>query len=416
MTNGASAVEAVGTSSMMKYLSTNGRWSGSAVTLFHFLGCGISLIGVMFLLVHPPGPVHAQEDDFRHAVELTRTGRLHDAELAWHQLARTYPENASVHSGLGVALAQQGQFEEAAIEYRRALTLNPRQPDVSFNLGLAEFKQGHFVAAIEPLIAAAKEKPQDNRSGLLLGMSYFGMRQYARVVPYLQAATKSEPSNLELHNVLAQSCLWSAQYACAMTEYRTILTADPDSVQAHMLLGQALDSMDRHAEAVAELEAAARIAPNEPNVHFELGYLYYTQHDYERAAAQFALELKNNSANAQAYTYLGDIKLRNNDDPTAESLLAKATHLQNDIRLAYFDLGCVYANQKRNQEALAAFLRAEQLDPMEPDAHYRLARIYTVLGEKQKADREFAKTKYLHSRTAESLIQKVSGNTGAPPQ
>ncbi len=75
-----------------------------------------------------------------------------------------------------------------------------------------------------------------------------------------------------------------------------------------------------------------------------------------------------------------------------------------------------YLNQKRNQEALAAFLRAEQLDPMEPDAHYRLARIYTVLGEKQKADLEFAKTKDLHSRTAESLIQKVSGNSGAPPQ
>ncbi len=45
------------------------------------------------------------------------------------------------------------------------------------------------------------------------------------------------------------------------------------------------------------------MAPNEPNVHFELGYLYCTQHDYERAAAQFELELKNNSANAQAYTF-----------------------------------------------------------------------------------------------------------------
>ncbi len=160
------------------------------------------------------GPVHAQEDDSRHAVELTRTGRLHDGELAWRQFARTYPENASVHSGLGVALAQQGQFEEAAIEYRRSLTLNPRQPDVSFNLGLAEFKQGHFAAAIESLIAAAKEKPQDNGSGLLLGMSSFGMRQYARAVPYLQAATKSEPSNLELHNVLLKVAYGAPSILC----------------------------------------------------------------------------------------------------------------------------------------------------------------------------------------------------------
>ncbi len=67
--------------------------------------------------------------------------------------------------------------------------------------------------------------------------------------------------------------------------------------------------------------------PNEPNVHFELGYLYFTQHDYEHAAPQFELELKNNPENAQALTYLGDIKVRNNDDKAAETLLTKSDSL-----------------------------------------------------------------------------------------
>ena len=114
---------------------------------------------------------------------------------------------------------------------------------------------------------------------------------------------------------------------------------------------------------------------------------------------------------ALAYTYLGDIALHNNDDATAESLLLKATRLQEDVRLAYFDLGCVYADQKHNQEALPAFLRAEHLDPSEPDAHYRLARLYLALGQKQKANEEFARTKSLHAKTEESLIQKVSGGS-----
>jgi Tfp pilus assembly protein PilF len=83
------------------------------------------------------------------------------------------------------------------------------------------------------------------------------------------------------------------------------------------------------------------------------------------------------------------------------------------VRLAYFDLGCVYVDQKRNQDALAAFLRAEHLDPSEPDAHYRLARLYLSLGQKQKANEEFAKTRALHAKTEESLIQKVSGGDKA---
>jgi tetratricopeptide (TPR) repeat protein len=151
-------------------------------------------------------------------------------------------------------------------------------------------------------------------------------------------------------------------------------------------------------------------------LHFELGYLYYTQHDYQRAAREFDLEIKINPQYALAYTYLGDIALHNNDDTTAESLLLKAIRLQDDVRLAYFDLGCVYADQKRDQEALPAFLRAEQLDPSEPDAHYRLARLYLALGQKQKAEEEFAKTKSLHAKTEESLIQKVSGGSNAPPK
>jgi predicted Zn-dependent protease len=182
-----------------------------------------------------------------------------------------------------------------------------------------------------------------------------------------------------------------------------------------MMLAEALDAMNRKADAINELENAERSSPDEPMLHFELGYLHYTQHDYEKAAPEFELEIKNNPKYALAYTYLGDIALHNNDDATAESFLLKATHLQEHVRLAYFDLGCVYVNQKRNQDALAAFLRAERLDPSEPDAHYRLARLYLALGQKQKSDEEFAATKALHAKVEESLIQKVSGGSQAGP-
>jgi tetratricopeptide (TPR) repeat protein len=121
------------------------------------------------------------------------------------------------------------------------------------------------------------------------------------------------------------------------------------------------------------------------------------------------MEVKNNPGYAQAYLYLGDIALRRNDNEKAEPLITKAMQLQKDLRLAYFDLGHIYAAQSRNQEAIAAFQHAVKLDPTQPDAHYRLARLYMLVGQKQKAAEEFAKTKELHSKTDDSLIQKVSG-------
>jgi tetratricopeptide (TPR) repeat protein len=240
-------------------------------------------------------------------------------------------------------------------------------------------------------------------------MSFFGLHQYGNAVPYLQKASNADPANLEILGVLAKPYLWSKNYQCALAEFKLILNVNPDAVQAHMMLAEALDAMNRKGDAINELENAEHSSPDEPTLHFELGYLYYTQHNYEKAAPEFELEIKNNPKYALAYTYLGDIALRNNDGAVAASYLSKAISLQDDLRLAYFDLGCVYADQKRNQEALAAFLRAERLDPSEPDAHYRLARVYLVLDEKQKANEEFAKTKALHAKAEESLIQKVSG-------
>jgi Tfp pilus assembly protein PilF len=70
----------------------------------------------------------------------------------------------------------------------------------------------------------------------------------------------------------------------------------------------------------------------------------------------------------------------------------------------------VYADQNRDQEAVTALEHAVRLDATQPDAHYRLARLYSKLGQKEKAAREFAKTKELHSKTEDSLIEKVSGD------
>jgi hypothetical protein len=47
------------------------------------------------------------------------------------------------------------------------------------------------------------------------------------------------------------------------------------------------------------------------------------------------------------------------------------------------------------------------------DAYYRLGRIYLAAGQKEKAEQEFAMTKKLHSKAADSLIQKVSGDSPA---
>jgi tetratricopeptide (TPR) repeat protein len=354
-------------------------------------------------------PVSARAQTPSEAQALEQQGKLPEAEKSWRQITQANPQDAAAFASLGLVLSKQGKYQQAVSAYRKAMALNPKLPGIQLNWGLAEFKQEHFEAAVAPLSAALAADPQNVQLLTLLGLSCYGAKRFAEAAKYLELPAKSDPKNIELHRVLAQSCLSAKQYSCALAEFRQILEHDPDSSAAHMLSGEALDGLGRTAEAIPEFEAAAQAAPREPNVNFGLGYLYWKQHKYDEAKAAFETELSIDSAHAQALAYLGDIELKRNEPEKALPLLTKATQLRDDIRIAYVDIGAILFDQKKYPEALAALQCAEKLDPAQPDAHYRLARLYRAMGNSAAAEREFAKVSELQEK-AEDMAPKLSGS------
>jgi tetratricopeptide (TPR) repeat protein len=344
------------------------------------------------------------------AFALEDEGKLAEAEKNWRLVVQQNPRDAAAHASLGLVLSKQGKYAEAVAAYRKALSLNPKLPGVQLNLGLAEFKQGHFQEAIAPLRAALDADPQNNQARTLLGLSCYGARRFAEAARYLEVVTKSDPTNTELHRVLAQSCLSAKNYSCSLEQFRLILQQDPNSAAAHMLTGEALDGLGRTVEAIAEFQAAAKISATEPNVNFGLGYLYWKQHKYDEAKSALEAELSVDPDHAQAWAYLGDIALKRNDLANALPLLTKAIQLNNDLRVAHLDMGAILTEQKRYQEALAALLRAEKLDPSQPDAHYRLARLYRDMGNNAASQKEFAKVRELHQTENEAVDSKISSD------
>ena len=112
--------------------------------------------------------------------------------------------------------------------------------------------------------------------------------------------------------------------------------------------------------------------------------------------------------NAQALAYLGDIEWKANNADKAASLLNQALKINKDVRIAYVDLGAIYAQQEKYEEAQAALRHAIALDPAQADAHYQLARIYRTRGNNAAAEKELATVRELHKKADESLVDKVS--------
>ncbi len=341
------------------------------------------------------------------ARDLEARGDWAGAESAWRALLRSSPNDFRLWTDLGISLARQNRYADAVSAYRKALDLNPGAGPARLDLGLAYFKQGDFPNAARALRAAAAALPGNAQAEQLLALSLYGARNYAEAVPHLEKVAALDPSNSELLAALARSYLYNRQYDKAKAEFQTMLARDPDSPGVHMLLAQADDAVNRTSDAIAELRAALARG-FVPNAHFGIGYIYWRDHRYAEAAAEFRQELESAPGNAQALAYLGDIELKD-QNPEARPHLLRAASLDDSIRIAQLDLGILDTGAGRLDDATRYLKRAIALDPTAADAHYRLARIYQQTGKPAAARAELAAVTRLHQQRHEDLIEKISG-------
>jgi len=360
----------------------------------------------------------AQTNPGQVAFSLEREGKLVEAEAAWSALAKQFPNNPEPLAHIGLIEARQQHYDEAIRYYRRAMALDPRMPGLQLNLGLAFFKTGDYKQAIAELDPLLKAKPEDPQLTILTGMSHYGLEQFTEASPLLERASQQDPQNLTLLLTLAHSCLFSHQYPCVVDAYHRLIALNAESAEADMLVGEALDEMKDHEGAIREFRAATAADPKEPNVHFGLGYLLWTRGQYQDAAAEFQKEITNNPHHVQAMLYLADTQILMNQSDAARPLLEQVGRNDPNIAMQHIDLGIVYADAGRKEDARTQFETAIKLAPNNVNAHYRLARLYRSMGMTAEANVEFDKAKGLNKAEDEHLLKIMStvpGNQRSRP-
>jgi len=358
-----------------------------------------------------PGQDVASADNQRQtAISLEQEGKNADAEVVWRAFLKVQPTNAEALAHLGLLEARKEHYTEAVAFYRKALALNPTMPSLRLNLGLALFKAGELKQAIQTFDLLLKSQPQNPAEALrlktLIGMAHYGLGDYAAAIPYLKQATAGDPQNLPFRLDLAHSCLRTKQYPCVLDVYHEILMLNAESAEADMLAGEALDEMNDHAGAMQQFRAAVKANPQEPNVHFGLGYLLWTQGQFDEAAQEFQAELTNVPNHAQALAYLADTNIKMNHPDVALALIQKTIRINPRIEMAHLDLGILYVNEGRRDDALQELKVAAKLSPDDVNVHWRLGRLYKAMGRNDDANAEFQKTSSL-TKANDSVSSKI---------
>ena len=208
--------------------------------------------------------------------------------------------------------------------------------------------------------------------------------------------------------VSAEAAYWRARCyeRLATTTYLRLYQADPDSYRLHQLMGDLEAAKGDDAKAIEEYRAAIALKPSSPNLHYSLGHLLWKDLKVPEARVELEAELAMNPRHAGALNDFGNTYLLEHQPNMALPYLARALAADPGNLDIHRDLGTAYSELHDYRKAEQHLEIAISTDH-DGSVHYKLARVYQALGEKEKASREFALSTALNRESHDKLEKQT---------
>ena len=312
------------------------------------------------------------------------------------------------HQNLARVLRTAGQTDEAIDALRAALDVSPT-PGVAYELVEVLVAAGRPAEAVGAMERVVEHEPAAE-SHALLGELLLAAGRLPDAYRSLMRAVQLRPDWPAVHAVLASVQDRQGDLAQAEASYRRALALDEGSPDVCNNLGSVLLRMGRPAEAAELLRRAVALRPEFPQAQNNLGRALNAVGKPDEAAARFRAAVAQAPDFPEAWDGLGRVllgqrrwadaaaALRRSTDlrPTAAGLvdLSVATGATDDTDAAldalrraaalaptsaevFRQLGATLRWSGQVPEAIAAYLRAIELDPADAAAASGLA--YTLL-------------------------------------
>ena len=379
------------------------------------------------LLPHVPNNFEVEE-----LMGLVYASMSQDAKAIVHLDAavRLKPDSAAARTNLAASLSRLGNSQLAGEQFRKALALTPHDYSANHNLGEFYIQSGKISEARPLLERAQRIDPSSYDNGYDLAMADLLTGQLTEARQLVQSLVQKKNTG-ELHNLLGQIEEKDGKFVAAANEFETAAHMDPSednlfdwgselllhrtyepaievfraasqrypaSPRLMIGLGMALYARGLYEDAVKALLTAADLNPSDPRCYLFLSRAYDSspsQADEVTRRFQRYAELEPTNALAQYYYAMSLWKGKRAGDSSldlkeVESLLKKSIALNGSISEAHLQLGNLYADQHQFEMSIPEYLRALELNPNLPDAHYRLGTDYVHMGQKDRAQAEFA--------------------------
>jgi tetratricopeptide (TPR) repeat protein len=260
--------------------------------------------------------------------------------------SRKMPEEALFFHLLGDMHAEKQNPDGALYHYNRALELDPDNVLLHKKLGCAYHQCDDKRNAISSLEKVVQAGEADFETIYSLAHLYTERKDYIRGLYYYKELLKEAPKNPYVHSNMAYALFKMEDYDGAIQEYHYAVNYGEDPLWT---------------STVAQT----------------LGTLYYqVKQDLEAAEKMFKLAYKKDSGNLESLIMLGDIYTEQGNFEGAIRTYEYLLNVEPDNADCHNYMGYLLWQLDKNEEAVAAYRKAIELDPNNPVAFNNLGVIF----------------------------------------
>jgi tetratricopeptide (TPR) repeat protein len=290
------------------------------------------------------------------------------------------PDNVEAHANLGVIAFVHGDCAGAERELHSALRVAPTLTKAQALDAICEKRTGDPSAQehLEKAFADLQDPKMRTQVGVELADLYFQQGDLDHTLPVVHSLVEANPDNVDL--LFFAQRIYSELADNTMNKLALLA---PDSARMQQLIAEQLINAGDLRDAIEHYRKAIAIDPRLPGMHFELAesILESSNDAAAQAAAQQELEaaVKAEGDNAKVECALGRIALLGNKNDEAYAHYKRANELNPNDAEAQLGLASILVDQNKLQDALQLLHAAVKEDPMNANAHYRLARVCHAL-------------------------------------
>jgi tetratricopeptide (TPR) repeat protein len=278
--------------------------------------------------------------------------------------------------------------QDALLRYLTDLT--PDVPELQVRSSQAALAAGDPAAALDLARSAASRRPRSYAARLQLGAVLATNEQWEEAAEELTAAQQLRPDSAMIADAWGEYHVRRGQPSEAVPHYRRALAgfgAAPAAATTRLALCRALIASGQTKEAVMAAQEWVSQRPQSPDAVLELGDALAADGQYKMAidSYQRALTLRPDAEVTLArlgkiHFQLGLTQLAARDLSAAEASFRRCTEFTPKFEGAYCNLGAIYFDQGRGDDARLAYLQALRINPDHPAANYNLGLVYLAEG------------------------------------